>query len=127
IASTLRVLTISLSLVHSWRCILLFYVCYCLLRHLHSFLHDALPIWVRPGPRPVGRPRGSPGAGAERGPGRRAPRRGRPPGRRGRDRKSTRLNSSHVSISYDVFCLKEKNCIVIHLTARTPKSVNSAT
>src|SRR5699024_12401573 len=26
-----------------------------------------------------------------------------------RDRKSTRLNSSHVSISYDVFCLKKKN------------------
>src|SRR5437868_7360555 len=26
------------------------------------------------------------------------------------DRKSTRLNSSHVSISYAVFCLKKKNC-----------------
>src|SRR5438067_10613200 len=25
-----------------------------------------------------------------------------------RDRKSTRLNSSHVSISYSVFCLKKK-------------------
>src|SRR5699024_11483638 len=25
------------------------------------------------------------------------------------DLKSTRLNSSHVSISYDVFCLKKKN------------------
>src|SRR5699024_12171134 len=25
------------------------------------------------------------------------------------DRKSTRLNSSHVSISYAVFCLKQKN------------------
>src|SRR5699024_7893809 len=31
----------------------------------------------------------------------------------GRDRKSTRLNSSHVSISYAVFCLKKKNSIVI--------------
>src|SRR5690606_32035598 len=31
--------------------------------------------------------------------------RGRPPG----DRKSTRLNSSHVKISYAVFCLKKKN------------------
>src|SRR5437868_10497480 len=39
-----------------------------------------------------------------------------PPGRVGRklesaaelDRKSTRLNSSHVSISYAVFCLKKK-------------------
>src|SRR5699024_11386854 len=27
---------------------------------------------------------------------------------RGTDRKSTRLNSSHVSISYAVFCLKKK-------------------
>src|SRR5438477_8829693 len=47
----------------------------------------------------------------------RSPRRGRhrpprhaggsPSGRRG-DRKSTRLNSSHMSISYAVFCLKKK-------------------
>src|SRR2546426_6483094 len=28
--------------------------------------------------------------------------------RRGRDRKSTRLNSSHLVISYAVFCLKKK-------------------
>src|SRR5690625_5652498 len=28
-----------------------------------------------------------------------------------RDRKSTRLNSSHVAISYAVFCLKKKNKI----------------
>src|SRR5215208_7412198 len=28
--------------------------------------------------------------------------------RRDRDRKSTRLNSSHVAISYAVFCLKKK-------------------
>src|SRR5207253_5613727 len=28
--------------------------------------------------------------------------------RRGGDRKSTRLNSSHVAISYAVFCLKKK-------------------
>src|SRR5690625_5848102 len=28
--------------------------------------------------------------------------------RRGADRKSTRLNSSHVAISYAVFCLKKK-------------------
>src|SRR3712207_7131798 len=57
----------------------------------------------------------------------RQPREGRPPrgrlGRRGgrlrlprparrpraRDRKSTRLNSSHANISYAVFCLKKKN------------------
>src|SRR5690242_21005923 len=30
-------------------------------------------------------------------------------GARIRDRKSTRLNSSHMSISYAVFCLKKKN------------------
>src|SRR5699024_12270681 len=30
-------------------------------------------------------------------------------GKKGADRKSTRLNSSHVSISYAVFCLKKKN------------------
>src|SRR5256885_4317421 len=29
--------------------------------------------------------------------------------RRRRDRKSTRLNSSHLVISYAVFCLKKKN------------------
>src|SRR5690349_22457126 len=39
--------------------------------------------------------------------------RGHPPGvhhvgRGGEDRKSTRLNSSHVEISYAVFCLKKK-------------------
>src|SRR3712207_7127485 len=28
--------------------------------------------------------------------------------RRGQDRKSTRLNSSHANISYAVFCLKKK-------------------
>src|SRR2546428_10140416 len=31
------------------------------------------------------------------------------PNRLGRDRKSTRLNSSHVQISYAVFCLKKKS------------------
>src|SRR5699024_7263240 len=32
------------------------------------------------------------------------------------DRKSTRLNSSHVSISYAVFCLKKKIQYYIHLS-----------
>src|SRR5256885_9776500 len=32
-----------------------------------------------------------------------------------RDRKSTRLNSSHLVISYAVFCLKKKNTICILL------------
>src|SRR3712207_7233252 len=35
-----------------------------------------------------------------------------------RDRKSTRLNSSHANISYAVFCLKKKN-IYIHSRTRT--------
>src|SRR3989442_5568972 len=41
---------------------------------------------------------------------------GRSPGRLGRsvDRKSTRLNSSHVRISYAVFCLKKKNKRGLH-------------
>src|SRR5437870_7352562 len=34
---------------------------------------------------------------------------GNAPGGKMRDRKSTRLNSSHVAISYAVFCLKKKN------------------
>src|SRR6266511_5516631 len=58
-------------------------------------LHDALPI--------------SASARAGRGCG--AARRGPVLGCRGRrrpDRKSTRLNSSHVKISYAVFCLKKK-------------------
>src|SRR5690625_5432360 len=36
----------------------------------------------------------------------------------GRDRKSTRLNSSHVAISYAVFCLKKKNPPCRDLLAR---------
>src|SRR5690349_23490778 len=32
------------------------------------------------------------------------------------DRKSTRLNSSHVEISYAVFCLKKKKPNVVYLT-----------
>src|SRR5690348_18429247 len=41
---------------------------------------------------------------------------GRHPGRH-RDRKSTRLNSSHPSISYAVFCLKKKIQLVIRNAA----------
>src|SRR3712207_6959402 len=33
----------------------------------------------------------------------------------GRDRKSTRLNSSHANISYAVFCLKKKYTLKQHL------------
>src|SRR5258708_21452757 len=59
-------------------------------------LHDALPI--------------SPASRAARAQGstRSCLHRGRPPRCR-RDRKSTRLNSSHQIISYAVFCLKKKN------------------
>src|SRR3712207_6893498 len=31
-----------------------------------------------------------------------------------KDRKSTRLNSSHANISYAVFCLKKKKYTIIH-------------
>src|SRR5438094_1559276 len=54
-------------------------------------LHDALPISCRSG---------SPRSASHRS----APKRCRP----GVDRKSTRLNSSHRTISYAVFCLKKK-------------------
>src|SRR5437867_11622442 len=55
------------------------------------------------GTRPVGRGLGS--GGRRPAPGRVAG----PPGRlRRQDRKSTRLNSSHRTISYAVFCLKKK-------------------
>src|SRR5436309_7659192 len=40
------------------------------------------------------------------------------------DRKSTRLNSSHVKISYAVFCLKKKK-IIIWINLRTDKNDNS--
>src|SRR5690606_40357140 len=46
-------------------------------------------------------------AAAATGPALAAARRG--PGHARADRKSTRLNSSHVKISYAVFCLKKKN------------------
>src|SRR6266567_7398498 len=57
-------------------------------------LHDALPI-------------SSGDLIEERRPGR-GEARGRPSGPGSRDRKSTRLNSSHSQISYAVFCLKKK-------------------
>src|SRR5207249_5594839 len=48
-----------------------------------------------------------PEVAAARAAARRSSTRTRPP-RSSEDRKSTRLNSSHVSISYAVFCLKKK-------------------
>src|SRR6266481_8370396 len=42
------------------------------------------------------------------------------------DRKSTRLNSSHSSISYAVFCLKKKNTSQIPLSFNTKKKRNNS-
>src|SRR5258707_6853431 len=36
-----------------------------------------------------------------------------------RDRKSTRLNSSHANISYAVFCFKKKKKDKLHITKHT--------
>src|SRR5439155_27155989 len=72
-------------------------------------LHDALPISGR---ERLHRPRPQAGDGRSLLRSDRqacAGRRGRGPQRPPRrDRKSTRLNSSHVAISYAVFCLKKK-------------------
>src|SRR6201985_423158 len=46
----------------------------------------------------------------------------RPPTTRRIDRKSTRLNSSHMSISYAVFCLK-KNTQIKHLLQTSEASL----
>src|SRR6266480_332901 len=53
----------------------------------------------------------------------------RPRARSHRDRKSTRLNSSHMSISYAVFCLKKKKKQITHPlnVMLTKKTNNSAT
>src|SRR5439155_4142706 len=71
-------------------------------------LHDALPISRRP-----------PSCGATCATSSSAPARRRPS-----DRKSTRLNSSHVAISYAVFCLKKKNIRPIQLVPRVHKEPN---
>src|SRR3989442_11700370 len=41
--------------------------------------------------------------------------------RGGQDRKSTRLNSSHVRISYAVFCLKKKKTKTLMVPSRTKR------
>src|SRR5690606_40089366 len=71
-----------------------FFHCYADPRDLHSFPTRRSSDLSGPGSR----------AGAP-------PQPARPPapGLRPGDRKSTRLNSSHVKISYAVFCLKKKN------------------
>src|SRR5256885_12694472 len=42
------------------------------------------------------------------------------------DRKSTRLNSSHLVISYAVFCLKKKKTHTLHSMLLPPLSITSA-
>src|SRR5690625_6986254 len=42
------------------------------------------------------------------------------------DRKSTRLNSSHVAISYAVFCLKKKKCNSASQEARARRMCRAA-
>src|SRR2546427_1081063 len=61
----------------------------------------------RGGRAPTARPRPARHDRAVRGPPRSREERGPDPARL-RDRKSTRLNSSHSQISYAVFCLKKK-------------------
>src|SRR5437868_11833998 len=80
-------------------------------------LHDALPISAATGNG--GRRRRCAGGGrASAG---RSRHRRRKILRVSSDRKSTRLNSSHVSISYAVFCLKKKNqsTPALHLHTRS--------
>src|SRR5256885_12716239 len=43
----------------------------------------------------------------------------------GTDRKSTRLNSSHLVISYAVFCLKKKKINIISLAHHSRKQLSS--
>src|SRR5256885_6972504 len=43
--------------------------------------------------------------------------------RGGQDRKSTRLNSSHLVISYAVFCLKKKKTEIMHVRHHTSAGV----
>src|SRR5207253_6312445 len=59
-------------------------------------------------PRPLARGRRPGGGGLARGVARRGADGSSARGADARDRKSTRLNSSHVAISYAVFCLDKK-------------------
>src|SRR5690606_41704156 len=105
----------SLSRHSSPSCVLVFFFTHPSPTELYTLsLHDALPISARRPPRTRGRcDRAGPGSGGRRPAWRERPLRrpGSPGSGRGqvaRDRKSTRLNSSHVKISYAVFCLKKK-------------------
>src|SRR5256885_9413649 len=76
-------------------------------------LHDALPISHRRQPGRRSAP--APGPDVAR-PARLQPPQAAAEHRRQADRKSTRLNSSHLVISYAVFCLKKKK--LKHLSTR---------
>src|SRR3712207_7842237 len=78
-------------------------------------LHDALPIWVV-SRSPSARSK-SGGSFASAPPRSFTPARSNTPPRV-RDRKSTRLNSSHANISYAVFCLKKKKIIPLPSASR---------
>src|SRR5438067_4222639 len=84
-------------------------------------LHDALPIfgWMLARPSPSGIRRGSIARGGGAGMS------GSPLYQRPVDRKSTRLNSSHVSISYAVFCLKKKIKQTTPMIANVLEDVNT--
>src|SRR3712207_7668251 len=89
-------------------------------------LHDALPI-CRGGGLPAGRLRlGQHGPAPELGGGAAGLGRGDAsaarPGDPARDRKSTRLNSSHANISYAVFCLKKKKNEYLHTELKVYKN-----
>src|SRR5437773_9122995 len=91
------------------------------------FLHDALPIswaWCE-----TWQLRRREGQRAQALVDRRHRRNDREPRRRGSqsflDRKSTRLNSSHITISYAVFCLKKKT--LPHYLHTTTLSQNANT
>src|SRR5256885_5341485 len=47
--------------------------------------------------------------------------------RRAQDRKSTRLNSSHLVISYAVFCLKKKKFLISNVCFRPTHSILTST
>src|SRR5437870_6419073 len=88
--------------------------------YIHTLsLHDALPIFTGGGqgarqPAALGRASAGPTlrvSSVTAGPG---------------DRKSTRLNSSHVAISYAVFCLKKKTCVDVQVPTRTSKQTVKA-
>src|SRR5690348_17901191 len=81
---------------------------------------DRAPGWPR---RPGGRQRRAAGRGATGETSHVPVRPGLPPP----DRKSTRLNSSHPSISYAVFCLKKKKKNKVNADERTPKQKHKPT